>query len=106
LSIMNSPLASVDADAAWREAGDQQRAELSLDRRQLARLARAVAVAVTDALAEAQGVGRSSYSIAEVALRAGFSEGYVRHAVRVGLLRVVRPGGRDLARVLPEDEAL
>ncbi len=72
---------------------------------QLRKLAQAVAVAVADALrADVSRAGRSSYSIAEVAERAGVGETTVRDDVRAGLLRVVRPGGRSVARVLPQDE--
>lgn len=85
---------------------DEAAGTLTLDARQLGRLARLVSVAVVGTLAETQAVGRSSYSIAEVAQRAGLSENYVRGDVQRGLLHVVRPGGRDVARVLPEDEAL
>lgn len=96
------------AAIAWNESGGgcTEPVLVTLDRKQVAALARAVAVAVTEWLAATQTAGRSSFTIAEVAQRAGFSEGYVRDAMRLGLLRVVRPGGRDLARVLPEDEAL
>lgn len=73
---------------------------------QLRRLAQAVAVAVADAMACSGAPGRSCYSIAEVARRAGVSDDYVRKAVARGLLRVVRLGGRDTARVTPEDEHL
>ena len=79
---------------------------LTLEPGQLAKLARAVAVAVTESLAHQHAIGRSSYSLAEVAQRAGLSEGYIREDVRRGLLRVVRPGDRDVARVLPGDEGL
>lgn len=88
------------------EQSPDEAATLTLDARQLGRLARLISVAVVGTLAETQTVGRSSYSIAEVAERAGVSEDYVRADVRRGLLRVVRLGGRDVARVLPEDEAL
>jgi len=79
---------------------------INLERGQLEKLAHAISVAVTESLAQQHAIGRSSYSLAEVACRAGVSEAYVREDVRRGLLRVVRPGGRDVARVLLADEGL
>jgi excisionase family DNA binding protein len=68
----------------------------------VARLAEAMARAMLDKL----GVGRSCYTPAEVAQRAGLSEAFVYRSIAAGELRVVRPGGRTIARVLPEHEAL
>jgi hypothetical protein len=79
---------------------------ITLSREQLTQLARAVAGAVTAALAEQHARGRSAYSVAEVAARAGVSDDSVYQAIGLGLLRVVRLGGGHVARVLPTDEAL
>lgn len=78
---------------------------IKLDPEQFVKLARLIGVAVVRVLAETHAVGRSGYSVAEVARRANLSETFVRQDILAGKLRVVRPGGRSAARVLPADEA-
>jgi hypothetical protein len=94
-----------DAPIPGDDAPDAQPVKLAPA--QLRKLSQAVAVAVLDAVLGRLGAaGRSSFSITEVAQRAGLSEQAVRDDVHAGRLRVVRPGGRSSARVMPEDELL
>lgn len=85
---------------------DDAPAPVAMTPAEVTKMTRRIAAAVVGALAEQHAVGRSAYSVAEVAQRAGVSEQFVRNEIHAGRLRAVRPGGREVARVLPEDEAL
>jgi len=105
--VNTSPVGPSDSsrDAADDTAATEQ--AVTLPAHQLRKLGQSIAVAVTEALREdVTRAGRASFTLAEVGRRNAMSIDTIRRHVRAGLLRVVRPGGKDQVRVTVEAEAL